>query len=80
MAALAGALPTCPESVKSTAVCGAGATIEMKVQYFAAARGGTVTCQSSFLKKGRRTFFLQSTARDDAGESIAHATSTWKLL
>lgn len=59
---------------------GAGATIEMKVQYFAAARSGTVTCQSSFLKKGRRTFFLQSTARDEAGESIAHATSTWKLL
>lgn len=59
---------------------GAGATIEMKIQYFAAARSGTVTCQSSFLKKGRKIFFLQSTARDAAGESIALATSTWKLL
>lgn len=59
---------------------GAGATLEMKVQYFAPVRSGTVICAASFLKKGRKTFFLQSSARDDRGEVIAHATSTWKQL
>ena len=33
-----------------------------------------------FLKKGRSIFFLQSHAYDGAGETLAHATSTWKLL
>jgi uncharacterized protein (TIGR00369 family) len=59
---------------------GAGATLEMKVQYFAPVRGGLVTCRASFLKKGRKTFFLQSSAQDGAGETIAHSTSTWKQL
>ena len=59
---------------------GAGATLEMKVQYFAPVRSGRVECEATFLKKGRKLFFLQSIARDGAGESIALATSTWKLL
>jgi uncharacterized protein (TIGR00369 family) len=59
---------------------GAGATLEMKVQYFAPVRSGLVTCRASFLKKGRKTFFLQSSAMDGSGETIAHATSTWKQL
>jgi uncharacterized protein (TIGR00369 family) len=59
---------------------GAGATLEMKVQYFAPAREGTIICQASFLKKGRKIFFLQSWARDSAGDTLAHATSTWKRL
>ncbi len=59
---------------------GAGATLEMKVQYFAPVRSGVVRCRSGFLKKGRKTFFLQSFAQDAAGETIAHATSTWKQL
>lgn len=59
---------------------GAGATLEMKVQYFAPIRSGLVTCRASFLKKGRKTVFLQSLAQDGTGETIAHATSTWKQL
>ena len=59
---------------------GAGSTLEMKVQYFSPARSGMVRCQASFLKKGRSIFFLQSYAHDAAGETLAHATSTWKLL
>lgn len=59
---------------------GAGATLEMKIQYFAPVLSGLVTCRASFLKKGRKTFFLQSSAQDSAGETIAHATSTWKQL
>jgi uncharacterized protein (TIGR00369 family) len=59
---------------------GAGATLEMKVQYFAPVRSGVVTCRGGFLKKGRKTFFLQSSAQDGAGETVAHATSTWRQL
>lgn len=59
---------------------GAGATLEMKVQYFAPVRSGSVKCRASFLKKGRKTFFLQSSATDGSGETVAHATSTWKQL
>ena len=59
---------------------GAGATLEMKVQYFAPIRSGKVVCRANFLKKGRKTFFLQSSAQDSSGEAIAHATSTWRLM
>jgi uncharacterized protein (TIGR00369 family) len=59
---------------------GAGATLEMKIQYFAPVRAGLVRCRATYLKKGRKIYFLQSAAQDDAGETIAHATSTWKLM
>lgn len=59
---------------------GAGATLEMKVQYLAAVKSGTVRCEGSSLKQGRKLAFLQSYARDAGGELIAHATATWKLL
>ena len=59
---------------------GAGATLEMKVQYFAPVRAGLVRCRATFLKRGLKTFFLQSHACDGDGEIIAHATSTWKLM
>jgi uncharacterized protein (TIGR00369 family) len=58
----------------------AGATLEMKVQYFARVQSGVVTCRAGFLKKGRKIFFLQSLAQDGAGETVAHATSTWRQL
>lgn len=59
---------------------GPGATLEMKVQYFAPVRAGRVECRAGFLKRGRKVFFLQSSATTNGGETIAHATSTWKLL
>jgi uncharacterized protein (TIGR00369 family) len=58
-------------------VDGAGATLEMKLQYLDAAREGIVVCRGSFLRRGRRTSFLQSEARRADGTLIAHATSTW---
>ncbi|UFX45119.1 PaaI family thioesterase [Bradyrhizobium sp. 41S5] len=61
-------------------IAGAGTTLEMKVQYLAAVREGRVTCHATFLKRGRKNFFLQSQASAAAGEPIAHATSTWQLL
>ena len=59
---------------------GPGATLEMKVQYFAPIRSGLVRCRAEFLKKGRKVFFLQSQASGAGDDTIAHATSTWKLL
>jgi uncharacterized protein (TIGR00369 family) len=58
---------------------GAGATLEMKVQYLAAVTAGTVRCEGSFLRRGRGISYLQSHAFDDAGQFVAHATATWKL-
>lgn len=58
-------------------IVGAGTTLEMKVQYLAPATGGLVRCEASFLRKGRRFFFLQSQAARSDGELVAHATSTW---
>jgi acyl-coenzyme A thioesterase PaaI-like protein len=57
----------------------AGSTLEMKLQYFAPVRSGIVRCRASFLKNGRKIFFLQSSAFDSGG-TIAHAPSTWKLI
>jgi uncharacterized protein (TIGR00369 family) len=59
---------------------GAGATLEFKVQYVAAVRAGHVTCRGAFTKRGRSISFLRAEARDDAGELVAFATATWKLL
>lgn len=59
---------------------GAGATLEMKVQYLAPVTGGVVRCEGSFLKRGRKLAFLQSEARSATGELVAHATATWKRL
>ncbi len=61
-------------------VAGAGATLEMKVQYLAPIADGIVRCEASFLKQGRGTSFLQSRARRHDGELAAHATATWKQL
>lgn len=59
---------------------GAGATLEIKVQYLSSVKDGIVTCEGTFLRQGRKTSFLQSHARRQDGELIAHATATWRLL
>lgn len=61
-------------------VAGAGATLEMKVQYLAPITAGRVRCEASFLRQGRSLSFLQSEARRDDGELAAHATATWRQL
>jgi len=58
---------------------GPGTTLEMKVQYMAPIRGGRVTCRGEALRRGG-TWFLRADARDETGQLLAHATSTWKLL
>jgi uncharacterized protein (TIGR00369 family) len=59
---------------------GAGSTLEMKLQYLTPITAGIVTCEASFLRKGKSISFLQSRAMNAAGETAAYATSTWKLL
>ncbi|MDB5796141.1 MAG: hypothetical protein JWP36_43 [Paucimonas sp.] len=59
---------------------GAGATLEMKVQYLKAARSGRLQARGEFLRKGRELSFLQSSLRDEEGKLVAFATSTWKKL
>jgi uncharacterized protein (TIGR00369 family) len=61
-------------------VDGAGATLEMKVQYLAPISTGRVCCEGSFLRRGRSVSFLQSKASAGDGKLIAHATATWKPL
>ena len=59
---------------------GAGTTLEMKVQYLAAASSGQVRCEGSFLRQGRGISFLKSHAFGPDGTLLAHATATWKRL
>lgn len=57
---------------------GAGATLEMKVQYLKAAKAGHLTCTARFIRHGRSISFLRAELVDQQGEMIAYATSTWK--
>jgi len=59
---------------------GAGATLEMKVQYLSVAKSGRMTCTARFIRHGRSISFLRSELVDEQGEMIAYATSTWKSL
>jgi uncharacterized protein (TIGR00369 family) len=59
---------------------GAGATLEMKVQYLRPLRAGHATATGSVLRLGGSLAFLESRLTDDAGALAAVATSTWKLL
>ncbi|MBY0269649.1 MAG: PaaI family thioesterase [Burkholderiales bacterium] len=59
---------------------GAGATLEMKVQYLKAAKAGRLSCTARFIRHGRSISFLRAELVDEQGEMIACATSTWKSL
>ena len=59
---------------------GAGATLEMKVQYIKAAKSGRLTATGRFLRHGRGISYLQSELVDEGGGLVAFATSTWMSL
>jgi acyl-CoA thioesterase len=59
---------------------GPGATLEMKLQYLAAIRGGRVRAVGRFLKRGKSVAFLESRLFDASGELAAFANATWKLI
>jgi len=59
---------------------GVGMTLEMQTKYIRAVKSGTVTCNACYLRRGRSINFLETRMTDEAGELIAFATSTWRLL
>ncbi len=59
---------------------GAGATLEIKVQYAKAARSGRLTATGRFLRQGRSISYLRAELTDESGDLVAFATSTWKSL
>lgn len=61
-------------------VSGPGMTLEMKTQYLRAVKSGVISCNAGFLRRGRSINFLETRMRDEAGEILAFATSTWRLL
>jgi acyl-CoA thioesterase len=56
------------------------ATIEIKVSYLAAVREGTLTCDTSVLKKGRNVVFLESRVADSTGKPVAMATGSFAII
>lgn len=57
---------------------GPGATLEMKVQYLRAVRGGRAVATGRVLRLGNSVAFLESRLTDQDGKLAAMATSTWK--
>lgn len=59
---------------------GPGTTLEFKVQFLSAIRGGQVRCRGRFLRLGKSLAFMSAEAFDAEGQAAAFATATWKLL
>lgn len=58
---------------------GPGATVEIKVQFMRPVMDGPVTCEGSFIKKGRTMSFMESRLMGPDGKLAAYATATWKM-
>jgi acyl-CoA thioesterase len=61
-------------------VVGAGVTLEMKIQFVKPPRAGSVRAVGRFLRRGRSISFLESRMTDDAGDLVAAATATWRVI
>ena len=61
-------------------VSGAGATLEIKVQYVKAVKAGVLNVSGHFIRRGRGVCFMRAEAVDGLGSLVAFATSTWKVL
>lgn len=55
------------------------ATIEIKINYFAAARGGDLVCETRLLNRGKRVANLQSEIICD-GRTIAQANGNFAIF
>lgn len=60
-------------------VAGAGATIEMKIQYMRPVMTGTVTVEGRFVRRGRNLSFMESRLFNAQEQLCAMATATWKM-
>jgi len=58
---------------------GAGATVELSVQYLRPVSEGLVTCEGRFTKKGRSLSFMESRLWGADDRLAALATATWKM-
>lgn len=59
------------------AALGPGVTVEMKVQYLAAAESGPMVCRARFLKEGRQISFVEATLMDARERLVAVSTATF---
>lgn len=55
-------------------------SLELKVSYFAPARPGLVTAEGWIERKGRATCFAEGRLLDPAGQVLAKASSTIRLI
>jgi uncharacterized protein (TIGR00369 family) len=51
-------------------------SIEVKVSYLAAVRGGTLIADTQVVKQGRNVAFLESKVTDDQGRIVATGTGS----
>jgi acyl-CoA thioesterase len=56
------------------------ATIEMKMTYLKAVREGRLTCNAHIVKKGRSIAMLEAEVKNDKGEPIARASSSFYII
>lgn len=60
-------------------VAGAGATLELKVQFLQPVEKGEALCEGRFLRRGRSVSFMESRLFSPGGPLAAVATATWKM-
>jgi uncharacterized protein (TIGR00369 family) len=53
------------------------ATVEMKINYIAAVRGGEITCEAEIIQKGRSVAVGEASVYDDEGKLLAKAMATF---
>jgi len=55
-------------------------SVDLRVNYLTASRGGSMRCLARLLKSGRVLSYAEAEVRSDGGELLAHGTSTLMRL
>jgi acyl-CoA thioesterase len=56
------------------------ATIEIKINYLAGVREGTLRSETEIIKRGRTVVFLESRVKDGAGKLVATASGSFAII
>lgn len=56
------------------------ATIEIKINYLAGVRSGTLTCATEVVKQGRKVVFLESRVTDETGRLVVTASGSFAVI
>jgi acyl-CoA thioesterase len=56
------------------------ATIEIKINYLASVRSGSLACDTSIIKRGRTIVFLESRVADESGRLVATASGSFAVI